>query len=492
MVQRAGISVSVRGRLGNERGVKREAGQAFRLLLLGNFSGRLQKPSLERPRRVDITELEQLFEPFAAQIEAPTLDGGVEVLRPRSLEDLHPDALLGSVRALAEGSELMRALSATSVGSDTLARVRAYLSRFGETPRTAAPSAETAEPGDANTLQRLLGKAPAAAPPERPNLLSALLEDAVRGHKVDPPSGEREALKAALLAVVSEGLTRVLQTPAFRELEANWRGADRVVRALDTDEELEIRLLDISLPELVSRFGSGADPEQTDLHRLLIQSEEPWTLLAAAFQFGNSDAELTALAGLGALAARASGALVADAAPALLGCDKAAELAESRLWSERAPSSLFHAIRESPLGKHIGLVLPRVLARARYGKKAEPVETLAFEELNSTQGVARVWSSGAFAVAELVGRAFRESGWGFSERLELTLKDLPCETIEREGEHVLVQPIEASFDQRTAELILSRGVMPFIGQRDEASLRLLQLASIAEPRAPLAGVDSDA
>ena len=137
MVQRAGISVSVRGRLGNERGVKREAGQPFRLLLLGNFSGRLHEPSLERPRRVDITELEQLFEPFAAQIEVPTLEGGVEVLRPHSIEDLHPDALLGSVRALAEGSELVRALSATSLASDTLARARAYLSRFGETPRTA-------------------------------------------------------------------------------------------------------------------------------------------------------------------------------------------------------------------------------------------------------------------------------------------------------------------------------------------------------------------
>jgi type VI secretion system protein ImpC len=472
--------------------VKREAGQPFRLLLLGNFSGRLHEPSLERPRRVDITELEQLFEPFAAQIEVPTLEGGVEVLRPHSIEDLHPDALLGSVRALAEGSELVRALSATSLASDTLARARAYLSRFGETPRTAVPSAATMEPGDANTLERLLGKAPAAAPAERPNFLSALLEDAVRGHKVDPPGGERDALKGALLAVLSEGLARVLQTPAFRELEANWRGADRLVRALDTDEELEIWLLDISLPELVSRFESDGDPEQTDLHRLLIQSSEPWTLLAAAFQFGNGDAELTALAGLGALAARASGALVADAAPGLLGCDKAAELEDPKLWAERAPSPLFHAIRESPLGKHIGLVLPRVLARTRYGQKAEPVETLAFEELNSTRATARVWSSGAFAVAELVGRAFRESGWGFSERLELTLKDLPCETIERGGERVLVQPVEASFDQRTAELVLSRGVMPFIGRRDEASLQLLQLASIAEPRAALVGVDSDA
>ncbi|MGC4093826.1 MAG: type VI secretion system contractile sheath large subunit [Polyangiaceae bacterium] len=142
-------------------------------------------------------------------------------------------------------------------------------------------------------------------------------------------------------------------------------------------------------------------------------------MLSAAFEIGANDAELQALAGLGALSARAGGALLADAAPSLFGCNSAAQLADPKALSEHVPSPLWQALRESPLASRIGLVFPRTLARPRYGKKADPIESFAFEELASN-GLAteqRLWSSGAFAVAELVGRGFREHGWGyFGER----------------------------------------------------------------------------
>lgn len=499
MVQRAGISVSVRGKLGQGQAVKRAPEDPFRLLLLADFSARAGRTStLGRVRKVDIAHLEQVFEPFGAELELPTPSGDSERFQPRTLEDLHPDALLQKLRCLAEPSELLRAIGGANVSSDALARARAYLTRFGAPPQpnNSAPTTGSApeQTNDASTLERLLGRAPAVTQPAEANasLLSSLFEDAVRGHKVDAPSAERDMMKRELERVLTSALVRILTTPAFKELEANWRSADRVIRALDTDESLEIALFDVSLAELVSGLSNGGDLEESELHRCLVANSSGWTLLAAGFSFGRDDAELTALAGLGALSARAGGALLADASPALLGCANANELENVKVWSERAPAALYHALRESPLARHIGLVASRVLARARYGRKSEPVEALAFEELDASPSIERVWASGAFAVAELVGRAFRENGWGYSESLELTLDDLPCETVERDGERALVQPVEAVLEQRAAEALLARGLMPWLSRRDQASLRLLQLASIAAPPSALAGIDADA
>lgn len=504
MAQRAGISVSVRGRLGTDGPRRRDAGEPFRLLLLGDFSGRLDHEPprpLARPRRVDLSELDELYASFNAEISVPLPDGSIETYRPRSIEDLHPDALVANLRGLAEPYELLRALNAPRISSEALAAARAYVGRrLGAVPQTtqATPALHGA-PGDLSdtaTVDRLLGRAPAAAAaPERSvNSLSALFEDAVREHKVDSPSAERDVVKRELERILTRALNEVLRAPTFRALEASWRGADRVIRALGTDEELEIALFDVSLSEIVATFASCADPEDTELHRQLVSGSPGSTLLAAGFEFGSSDAELTALAGLGALSARAGGALVAGASPELFGCGTPAELATPRLWTEHAPSPLFHALRGSPLAVRIGLAFPRPLARAGYGKKSDPVESFGFEEfaLDDAESAPRAWSSAAFGVAELVGRSFREAGWGFSARVELSLTDLPCETVERDGEQMLVPPAETFLDQRAGEALLSRGVMPFLARRDEASLRLLTLVSIAEPAATLTGIDTEA
>lgn len=500
MTHRAGISVSVRGRLGGERPRERDADEPFRLLLLADFSGRGQRqsiPPLTRPRRADVGALDELFASFGAELQLPTPEGGLDIFCPRSLEDLHPDALLANLPSLSEAYELLRELNSARVSADAVGRARSYVTRvLGSAPRVKEEAPR--EASDTSTLERLLGRAPsastpAAAPsPESP--LSALLEDAVRAHKVDAPSAERDLLKNELERVLTLALGRVLHSPGFQSLEAAWRGADRVIRALDTDESLHIALFDISMAELVATFSSVEDPETSELHRLLVKDSAGWTLVAAGMEFGSSDSELTALAGLGALSARAGGALLAGASPALFDCSAAPELSLPRVWAEQPPPALFHALRESPLAERIGLVAPRLLARARYGKKSEAIESFPFEELAdpATDLSARPWSSAAFGVAELIGRAFRENGWGYSDTIAPSLTDLPCETVELDGERILFSPSEAFLDQRAAEALLARGVMSFLARRDAASLRLLQLASIAEPRRALVGIDSNA
>ncbi|MGC4093825.1 MAG: type VI secretion system contractile sheath large subunit [Polyangiaceae bacterium] len=242
MASGAGISFGVRGRLGNQQAPKREAEDPFRLLLVADFSGRAfrsQNPELSRPRRADVDQLEQLFAPFAAEIEVSTPDGRTARLRPRSLEDLHPDVLFANLSCFEEGRTLLAALSERVASPETLERARRYLGQA----QSVAGNAATADSNDSSTLDRLLGRAPSTPAPAgeaRPSPLSALLEQAVAPHKAETPGGERDRLRAELERRLEAGLRGILQSPALRALEASWRGADRVIRALDTDEALEI------------------------------------------------------------------------------------------------------------------------------------------------------------------------------------------------------------------------------------------------------------
>lgn len=479
--------------MGSERAPRREADDPFRLLLVGDFGARSVEapPALRRPRRVDIAELEGVFAQFSAELEVP-VPLGMERLSPRSLDDLHPDRLFETLEAFSEARELLSALGARTLSAETLTRTRAYLAGLQSEP--AAPATTTSDRNDASTLDRLLGRTPAAdaQPQAAASPLQALLEDAVRDHKTDAPGGERDVLKAELVRALGRAMRSILQHPPFRALEATWRGADRVIRTLDTDEALEIYLFDISLEELIATFAETVDPEQSELHQLLVANAPGWTVVSAAFAFGRDDAELQALAALGALSARSGAALLADAAPELLGYPSLDALVAVEGRSERMLSPLFQALRATPLAPHIGLVLPRVLGRARYGKKADSIESFPFEEIgaDSLATRERLWTSAAFAAAELLGLAFREHSWGYSESVGLTLADLPSDTYEHDGERSLVPPSEAALTQRAAEAVLAQGVMPFIARRDRASLSLLQLASIAEPRSALLGIDS--
>ena len=75
--------------------------------------------------------------------------------------------------------------------------------------------------------------------------------------------------------------------------------------------------------------------------------------------------------------------------------------------------------------------------------------------------------------------------------LGLSLSDFPSDTFERDGERLLVPASEVLLNERAAEALLAHGVMPLLARPDRASVRLMQLASIAEPRGALLGLDSE-
>lgn len=487
-----GLEFVLRGRAGAS---KRRPGEPFRLLLVGDFAGRTRAPATEgelaAPLKVDAVDFEKAFARFAPELAVSSAAGVTERLKLTSVDDLGPDRLFEKLELFASARELRSALAAGS-SSAVFERARGWLREQGAASASSVTAPSASSPGGeaaAATLDRLLGgsRAPAQDPPAtaQPSPAQALLERAVRPHVAPDVSAEKGPLLAEVDRAIGDEMRRILRAPAYRELEATWRGAERVTRSLDSDEELEVWLLDATRAQLAAAFAeAGSDLEASRVHARLVSDNRHFTVVACDLGFGASDEDLTLLAQLAATVARGSGVLLADAAPSLLGARSVASAADVKSWSEAPLTALGQALRTSPLAARIGLVFPRVLARRPYGKKREPVAAFAFEEiaLNAAFDAAeRVWSSGAFAAAELLGQRFREEAWDADEA-PLELEDLPLDTFDDgDGERRLVPCAEVALPESALPAFLERGITPLLARRDRASVRLTRLVAFSDP-----------
>lgn len=500
----------------------------FRLLLVGDFSGRAsarargERKALRRPLMVDAGDIDRAVATFAPTLRLPApgvggATGSEETASFASIDDLHPDALFRRLSSFQAPRGFRAALAGPSPGEEAFAAAEVWLRQQnggGDVAATAAgaaatPSSESSE-STQSTLERLLGRsgaAPRAAETtDAAGALGSLLGSAVQSH-LTPDVGARRAM---LLSAVDEALTAqmraLLATPQFRALEGAWRGAERVIRALDTDGELKIGLLDACKQDLADALGgggggAGGDLERSELHRLMIEEDRGWSVIAVDLTFDLALPDLQLLAALGAVAARAGAPLLADAAPALLGSSSLAGLADPTTWGppqgvagDEVAAPFWQALRQSPLGPSIGLALPRVLGRLPYGKKTDPAAVFAFEELTIRAGARpehRVWTAAAFALAQLLGAAFREHGWQLDPDAQLDLLDLPAHTYDADGEPQLVPSTEVALGERAATAVRARGLIPLLARRDRAEARLMGTSSIADPARALAGAWSE-
>ncbi|MCC2658998.1 MAG: type secretion protein EvpB/family [Panacagrimonas sp.] len=447
---------------------RREPEAPMRLLLVGDFSGR---PAGDRPalatrptQRVDLEELDRVFSRLAPRIAA-----AVSQVEPRSIDDLHPDALFANL-------DLFRALRAA---------------------RTQPPpaSASAAAASDESPLSALLGGKPAgvsAAAAAAPaggaqEGIEALIRRVVAPHIVPDRLAETRSYVAAVDSAIAEQMRQLLHDPAFQRCEIAWRGAQWLVSRLDLDESLQLHLFDVSRDELLADLAAaGGQVRQSGLYRALVDrwrnqpGAQGWSALIGLFRFGAADVDVGLLAALGIVAAQAGAPFLAEGDPALADADASPATRES--WN---------ALRTSEVGRWIGLVAPRLMLRRPYGARDEKIDAFDFEELgNKPAHEHYLWGSGALAAAMLLGRAYRAAeGWSFEPNADRGIEDLPSATrIGDDGDKELVPSAERFLADSHAERLLAAGLMPLLSHRHLNAAQLMRFQSVALPAAPLAGL----
>jgi len=481
---RAGIEMNFTFGKGRKPKTDRSPDAPMRMLVLGDFGGHASRaevrPGAElRPQRVDLDSFASLLGKIAPRIQIQLGDQAPFTIPIRDLEDFHPDRLFTSLDFFAPMRELRRQLQ----DPKTFALAAAVIGSVGgATPAEAAPTpSEMAAHGE--DLQRLLGKpSTAQAPAVQPaSAVDAMIREAVAPHVVGKSDPRQADLIAAVDGMTGELMRGVLHDPGFQAVEAAWRGLDRLVRALELDETLQIFVLDISRAELAEDFAAAPSLAETAMYGIVVDrvGDKPWSLLVDCNAYGRGQEDAALLARLGTLVQEVGAAVVAGLNWAAFSAGFASR-EDERAWT---------ALRNSTAATSIAVAVPSLLLRLPYGKGTDPVERFAFTEQTLPPTPGRyLWGSSALAVAQLVAQAFvAAGGWDFAPGDESSIDDLPTHITKQDGESVPTPCAETWLPESKIDVLIKEGLMPMVSAQGRGQVRVPRFQSIALPPAALAG-----
>ncbi len=478
--------------------------QALRILVLGDFTGRENRGVMQagdvaaRPLvAVDVDNFDDVMFRFAPQLNLPLGERAVasESVEFKCLDDFHPDALFERLSVF----DALRATRARLQDTAHFAQAAAEL-------RLAAHEHAAAQPvrdeDKAAMFERLLGRGPVTAaemrvPAPSPQIdIQGLIRDIVAPYIVPDPDPRQAQYLAAVELAISDHMRGVLHHPAFQALEARWRGLHWLVSRLETDETLQVSLLDVTRSELSADIDNAERAEDAGICRLLLEKGggtlggAPWSLMVGLYTFDHTADDAELLAALGALAAQAGAPFIGAAAPAVVGCRSFVDAPHPRNWTheDNDAAQRWHALRASAVAPWIGLALPRFLLRLPYGPRTDDIEAFAFEEMPPQRPhEAYLWGNPALACAFLIGLAFTRQGWAMSPGDVLEVDDLPAHIYEEDGESTMQPCGEVLLSETAAEAVLALGVMPLVSYRARNAVRVLRFQSLADPPTSLAG-----
>ncbi len=490
--------------------VRATAATPFRMVVLGDFSGRsnrgLDRPETidrRRPIAIDRDTCDEVLARLAPELSlrlGGSADSAVGISF-RELDDFRPERIVDRLGVFEKLRALRRRLQNPAKFAEAAAEIAGWAA-----PVPAPAAAPAGEPPAGPTTDDLFAalaateRRPAARPSTGSDLADRLIQEIVGPHVVPAPDPRQADLVAAVDRATAAQLRAILHHPDFQALEAAWRGLVLLVRRLETDTTLKLFLVDMSKAELAADLAGAAEAEGTGFYKLIVEPSveteggQPWAAILADYRFGPTVADAALLGRLAGLAARAGAPVLAGAEPGLIGCRDLSAAADPDDWHdpiEPAAETAWRDLRALPEAAWLGLALPRVLLRLPYGAESDPVEGFAFEEMEAGEpGRGRrhgacLWGNPVFAAGCLLGQAFTAFGWNFRPGAVAELDGLPFHIRSDEDGEPAAQPCaEILLTERGAARLAERGLIPVFSVRDRDAIRLGTVRSLS-PAAPV-------
>jgi len=306
-----------------------------------------------------------------------------------------------------------------------------------------------------------------------------------------------ESIVAEIDKKLTEQVNLILHHEEFQQMESAWRGLHYLVNNTETDEQLKIRVLNISKKDMhkTLRKFKGTAWDQSPIFKKLYEEEfgqfggEPYGSLVADYHFDHSPPDIELLGEMSKIAAAAHAPLITGAKPSLFQMDSWSELANPRDLTKifQTPEyAAWRSLRESEDAKYVGLAMPRFLGRLPYGSKTDPVEAFAFEE--DTEGADSSkygWVNAAYGMATNITRSFKTYGWcsrirGVESGGALT--NLPSHTFPTDDGGVDQKcPTEIAISDRREAELAKNGMMPLIHRKNSDIAAFIGAQSLHKP-----------
>ncbi|MFO1330018.1 MAG: type VI secretion system contractile sheath large subunit [Rubrivivax sp.] len=307
-----------------------------------------------------------------------------------------------------------------------------------------------------------------------------------------------EAMIAAIDEKLSAQINQILHHEDFQKLEGAWRGLHYLVNNTETDDQLKIRVMNVSKQELgktLKRY-KGTNWDQSPLFKKIYTEEfsqfggEPFGCLVGDYYFDQSAPDVELLGEMAKISAAAHSPFIAGGSPTVMQMDSWQELANPRDLNKifSTPEyAAWRSLRESEDSKYIGLAMPRYLSRLPYGARTNPVEEFNFEEdTGAADHKKYTWANAAYAMAVNINRSFKEYGWCSRIRgIESggAVQNLPTHTFPTDDGGVDMKcPTEIAIDDRREAELAKAGFMPLVHRKNSDFAAFIGAQSLQKPQ----------
>src|SRR3954467_11644998 len=305
------------------------------------------------------------------------------------------------------------------------------------------------------------------------------------------------AMIAAIDKKLSEQVNAIMHHPDYQQLEAAWRGLHHLVNNTETDENLKIRVMNISKKDLhkTLRKFKGAAWDQSPILKKLYEEEfgqlggEPYGCLVGDYYFDHSAPDVEALGELSKISAAIHAPFIAGTAPTLFQMESWSELSNPRDLTKIFTTPEYagwRSLRESEDARYVGLTMPRFLARTPYGVKTNPVEAFNFEEDTAGADTNKyAWANAAYAMAVNINRSFKLYGWCSRIRgIESggSVEGLPTHAFPTDDGGVDMKcPTEIAISDRREAELAKNGFMPLVHRKNSDFAAFIGAQSLQKP-----------
>ncbi|MET0389585.1 MAG: type VI secretion system contractile sheath large subunit [Polyangiales bacterium] len=297
--------------------------------------------------------------------------------------------------------------------------------------------------------------------------------------------------------LLSAQINEIMHNEEFQKVESAWRGLHFLVNRSEINDQLKVRVLQISKTELRNtlRKYKGAAWDTSPLFRKIYENEfgvlggEPYGCLIGDYAFNHSATDCETLREMSKIAASAHVPFLAAADSSLLGLQSWQELPNPRDLSaifSTPEYAAWNSLRSSEDSRYLGLALPRFLGRMPYGANTNPVDEFDFEEETGGSDPSKFcWLNAAYAMGTNVTRAYSLYGWCTRIRgVESggAVENLPIYTFPTdEGGMDMTCPTEISISDRREAELAKNGFMPLIHRKNSDMAAFIGAQSVQKP-----------
>ena len=296
---------------------------------------------------------------------------------------------------------------------------------------------------------------------------------------------------------LTEQINLILHTEEFQKLESAWRGLHYMVNNTETDEQLKIRVMNISKKDLAKTLKKfkGTSWDQSPMFKKIYEEEfgqfggEPFGCLTGDYHFDHSPPDVELLQQIAQISAASHCPFISGVSPATLQMESWSELANPRDLTKifSTPDyAAWRSLRESDDSRYLGMAMPRFLARLPYGEKTNPIDEFSFEEDTSGANSDKYcWANSAYAMSTNINRSFKLYGWCSRIRgIESggAVENLPVHAFPTDDGGVDMKcPTEIAISDRREAELSKCGFMPLIHKKNSDFAAFIGAQSLHKP-----------